>query len=403
MSYINLLIPSFLLFSFLCIQEEGGQLTEAVRRSPHCVILLDEMEKAHPDVLNILLQILEDGMLTDGKGRTVDFKNAILVMTSNVGSSRILELATIQKVRSAVEDDSAGEIDDDVEMDQPDSIDPEMIMSKLQNNPKAMDLMLKSMSDSNLREALKTAIGGSPADLLKAGRENPQIASFLKDLWSELDLNITASTDVSVPKGSSEKSEKQHIPVPVDTTALDSYAEMVQVVKEELQRSLKPELLNRIDEIVVFSPLGDSQLRSISKLILDETIRRARDECDIYLRASDSLVDIILKEGTSANASNQFGARPMRRAVQKYFEDTVSDVIIKGFLTAGDHALVQLATEDGQMLKHPDASAIAIRILRERDGESMLSFVNNQGSGITEVSTNYSFKEMSTPGLNMQS
>jgi hypothetical protein len=92
----------------------------------------------------------------------------------------------------------------------------------------------------------------------------------------------------------------------------------------------------------------------------------------------------------------------MRRAVQKYFEDTVSDVIIKGFLTAGDHALVQLATEDGQMLKQPDASAIAVRILRERDGESMLSFVNNQGSGITEVSTNYSFKEMSTPGLNMQ-
>merc|ERR1712045_554830 len=73
--------------------EEGGQLTEAVRRSPHSVVLLDELEKAHSDVLNILLQIMEDGILTDGKGRTVNFKNSILVMTSNVGSSRILELA----------------------------------------------------------------------------------------------------------------------------------------------------------------------------------------------------------------------------------------------------------------------------------------------------------------------
>lgn len=377
-----------------------------MRRSPHCVILLDEMEKAHPDVLNILLQILEDGMLTDGKGRTVDFKNAILVMTSNVGSSRILELANIQRVRSAVEDDSAGAVDDNLVQGQPGSIDPDMIMSKLQNNPKAMDLMLKSMSDANLREALQTAIGGSPADLLKAGRENPQIASFLKELWSELDFNFTESTDASTPVGSSEESGNQqeswNVPVPADTTALDSYAEMVQVVKEELQKSLKPELLNRIDEIVVFSPLGESQLRSISKLILDETIRRAREECDIYLRASDNLIDMILKEGTSANASNQFGARPMRRAVQKYFEDTVSDVIIKGFLSAGDHALVQLANEDGHVLEQPDTSAIAVRILRERDGESMLSFVTNQGCGITEVSSNYSFKEMSTPQLNMQ-
>lgn len=358
------------------------------------------MEKAHPDVLNILLQILEDGMLTDGKGRTVDFKNAILVMTSNVGSSRILELADTQNLGPAVEDDTSLATDSNKIKGQPNIIDPDMIMSKLQNNPKAMDLMLKNMNDSDFRAALQTAIGGSPADLLKAGRDNPQIAMFLKELWSELDVNFLDS----IVAGSTEASEKQSewSSLQGDTTASAAYAEMVQVVKEELQKSMKPEFLNRIDEIVIFSPLGEGQLRSISKLILDETIRRARDECDIHLRASDKFLDMILQEGTSSNASNRFGARPMRRAVQKYFEDTVSDVIIKGFLSAGDHALVQLAHENDELHHHSQMTSTAVRILRERDGESMLSFVNKQGCGITEVSSDYSLKDRSTPRLNVE-
>merc|ERR1711957_241562 len=87
--------------------EEGGQLTEAVRRAPHSVVLLDEIEKAHKDVLNVLLQVMEDGILTDGKGRTIDFKNVILVMTSNVGSQRILELVGRQRAQRAM--DGGGE------------------------------------------------------------------------------------------------------------------------------------------------------------------------------------------------------------------------------------------------------------------------------------------------------
>ena len=83
--------------------ESGGQLTEAVRKAPHSVVLLDEIEKAHEDVLNILLQIMEDGILTDGKGRTVNFKNTILVMTSNVGSKRILEVAREGETSGAIQ------------------------------------------------------------------------------------------------------------------------------------------------------------------------------------------------------------------------------------------------------------------------------------------------------------
>merc|ERR1712071_228869 len=139
--------------------EEGGQLTEAVRRKPHSVVLFDELEKAHEDVLNVLLQILDEGTLTDGKGRTVSFKNCIFVMTSNVGSQNILKI-------------SRGE------------------------NPTAED-------------------------------------------GSSLGMDMEG------------------------------------VVKSELEKKMKPELLNRIDEIVVFKPLEDEVLIAIAKNILEETVQRA--------------------------------------------------------------------------------------------------------------------------------
>merc|ERR1712157_625709 len=172
---------------------------------------------------------MEDGILTDGKGRTVNFKNAILVMTSNVGSSRILELA---------------------------------------------------------------------------------------NKYAEEKSNGASGND---------KSE---------------YAAMSDVVKEELQYVMRPELLNRIDEIVIFSPLGEKELNSIATLLLDQSIERATEERGIVLSAGSQLLERIIKEG-GVDAS-QFGARPLRRAVQRLFEDTVSDAIIRGFVKEGDAALVDI-------------------------------------------------------------
>lgn len=209
--------------------DEGGQLTEAVRRAPHSVVLLDELEKAHGDVLNILLQIMEDGILTDGKGRTVNFKNTVLVMTSNVGSKRILDVAN--KYNS-----------------------------------------------------------------LNAGG--------------------------------------------VSTDASPEYLEMSNVVKEELQYEMKPELLNRIDDIVVFSPLGAEELSSIASLLVNKTAERANEERGITLSTGPRLLEKIIEEGGLSAA--QFGARPMRRAVQRLFEDIVSDAIIRGFLKDGDSAVVEI-------------------------------------------------------------
>jgi len=252
--------------------EEGGQLTEAVRRAPHSVVLLDELEKAHGDVLNILLQILEDGMLTDGKGRTVNFKNTILIMTSNVGSQKILALSRLE---------SAG----------------------------------RNIHDS--------------------GTEQQQIDSL--------------------------------------------YAKLSETVKESLEASMKPELLNRMDEIVVFSPLSPTDLASITSLILSKTIQRAKAEQNLEISATQALSKKVMEEGSS-NAA-QFGARPMRRAAQRFFEDAVSDALIRGFLKNGDEAVVDLVSDSNDLHQN-----YIVEVRRSSDGKALQVAVDkiSQGIGSTE-------------------
>jgi len=247
--------------------EEGGKLTEAVRTAPHSVVLFDELEKAHPDVLNILLQILDDGILTDGKGRTVNFKNLVLVMTSNVGSQGILDIA--RKFRTTTQE----------------------------------------------------------------------------QLLYESEMNT--------------------------------------FVNEALIQRFRPEFLNRIDEIVVFSPLQSLELEAIAKLILNATIQRAIKECNIQLSPSPSLLNAIIEQG-SIRAS-QFGARPMRRAVQRFFEDTVSDAIVRGFLRDGDIAEVAVLHHDRNMIEIK--SNIQVQITRERDGESLIVKVDQNQGGIDTTSS----------------
>jgi ATP-dependent Clp protease ATP-binding subunit ClpC len=233
-------------------------------------VLLDELEKAHPDVLNVLLQILEDGQLTDGKGRTVNFKNVILIMTSNVGSKRIME---VFKLEAALEnrDDVIGE------------------------------------------DTIQTA-----ADLL--------------------------------------------------------YGKLSDVVKDELEQTMRPELLNRMDEIVVFSPLTNTDLKSIAKLIMDKVVDRAQTEQGLTLTAAPGLIEIVTQEG-SYNAA-QFGARPMRRAAQRFFEDSVSDAIVRGFLQRGDEALIELLPE-----KESDRSHV-VQVCRWSDSKTLEVFVEKVTGGI---------------------
>jgi ATP-dependent Clp protease ATP-binding subunit ClpA len=207
--------------------EQGGQLTDIVRRKPFSVILLDEIEKAHPDTFNALLQIMEDGRLTDSKGRTVDFKNTILILTSNVGS----ELLRRKDI---------GFIED------------------------------KRKSHEEVEIAADKRIFG-----------------ILKD-------------------------------------------------------SFKPEFLNRIDEIVVFTSLGKEDIREITLRMLDKT-RKMLGEQQLTLEVSDKAVDYLVENGYS----EEYGARPLRRLIQTQVENAISSKIIAAETSEGDLVEIDVSPEGG--------------------------------------------------------
>jgi ATP-dependent Clp protease ATP-binding subunit ClpC len=210
--------------------DEGGQLTEAVRRNPYCVVLLDEIEKAHPEVFNLLLQVLEDGQLTDSQGRTVDFRNTIIIMTSNVG------------VRP-------------IELD-------------------------KQLGFRDTRQ------------------------------------------DVNDPK---------------------TYEAMKNRMLEEMKKSFRPEFLNRVDEIIVFQHLQKEEILQIADLYLKRVNEQAVS-LGITIDLSDAVKQLLVDKGYDPN----MGARPLRRAVQRYIEDPLSEEFLLGTFGPGDHVLAD--TEDGEKI-----------------------------------------------------
>ena len=221
--------------------EEGGQLTEKVRRKPYSVVLFDEIEKAHEDVWNILLQILEDGIVTDSQGRRVDFKNTIIVMTSNVGARNITSA----------------------------------------DKPLGFD-----------------------------GRET-------------------------------EADEKAR------------FDRIKQAVLEELRRTFKPEFLNRIDETIVFRQLTEEDIRHIAQRMLEVTGGRMAQQ-GITLLADDEAVTALAKDGFDP----QYGARPLRRAIQNEVEDAVAEQMLEGKLQSGDTARITL--RDGKVTIEKEAPAAQV-------------------------------------------
>ena len=213
--------------------EEGGQLTEKVRRKPYSVVLFDEIEKAHEDVWNILLQILEDGIVTDSQGRKVDFKNTIIVMTSNVGAKNIT------------------------------------------------------------------------ADAARLGFDG------------------------------GEKDEKE--------TEEVRFSRIRDAVMADLKRTFRPEFLNRIDEIIVFRQLTEDNIRQIARRMLDVTGARMAQQ-GITLAADDDAVAELARDGFDP----QYGARPLRRAIQSMVEDAVAEKMLEGELKSGDTAHVRL--KDGKVV-----------------------------------------------------
>ncbi len=206
--------------------EESGQLTEKVRRQPYSVVLFDEIEKAHPDVFNILLQVLEEGRLTDGKGRTVDFRNTVIIMTSNVGA--------------------------------------------------------------NL---------------------------------------ISRDTKLGFVVGDTEEYD---------------YERMKEQVLSAMKKMFRPEFLNRVDEVIVFKALNEQEIRKIVDLQLRKVEERLKDR-DIHLDVSNEVKDLIAEEGFS----REFGARPLRRVIERKLETLLSEKILEGKIAHGD--LVSVSLKDNQI------------------------------------------------------
>lgn len=238
--------------------EEGGQLTERVRRKPYSVILFDEIEKAHPDVFNILLQILDDGRLTDSKGRTVSFRNTVIIMTSNLGSTYLSRLMDEFKPRF------------------------EEIAKRRRE--------IEKLKGKEREEALKK---------LKEDEE-----------WLEREF-----------KEKFEQAKKKVI--------------------DEVKSYFRPEFLNRIDEIVVFHPLMKEHVFKIIDLLIGRLNERLKDQ-GITVELTDRAKELLIEEGFDPI----YGARPMRRAIQKGIETKLSELILKGEIKEGDHILID--AEEGE-------------------------------------------------------
>ena len=208
--------------------DEGGQLTEKIRRKPYSVILFDEVEKAHPDVMNMLLQILDDGRLTDAQGRTVDFKNTVIIMTSNIGARMITD---------------------------------------------------------------KNALG------------------------------FSASTN--------QKEEAQK-----------EYENIKKDVMGELKKQFRPEFINRIDEIIVFHKLTDEDVKQIIDIMLNQLQKRMKEQ-NIELEIDDSVKELIAKKGVDTN----YGARPLKRAIQSVLEDKIAEEILDGKIKPNKEARVLAENE----------------------------------------------------------
>ena len=216
--------------------EEGGQLTDAVRRKPYSVILLDEVEKAHADFFNILLQVLDDGRLTDSQGRTVDFRNTVIIMTSNLGA--------------------------------------------------------------------------------KALHKNSPELGFLAAKKS--DFNVDENKEIE-------------------------FKEAKKSVMDAVKRHFRPEFLNRIDEMIVFHPLTEEDLKEIVTILMSDVTKRL-EERDLQLEISPEAMQLLIKEGSDFT----MGARPLKRAIQRLIEDPVSDLILKG--DAKEGKIIKVDAKDNDLV-----------------------------------------------------
>lgn len=274
--------------------EDGGQLTDSVRRKPYSVVLLDEIEKAHPDVLNILLQILEDGRLTDSQKRLVPFENTIVIMTSNAAADEIQQIIKAEREQGK---------------------DEEKIIETSEEN-----------KDNNKGPRVYQDDYAGAIEFL----ESPIKESFLTDMKKQLSIEFEKSFRTLKEYEFLEKEMKKENP-DLDEKEKISTSNLKTAVLDRLSTMFLPEFLNRLDDVIVFKPLRQDELRQICDIMVNEVALRVKPKL-INLIVDDKVKVRMTKEGYNP----AFGARPLRRLITKYIEDLLSENILKNPLTKGE-------------------------------------------------------------------
>ncbi len=302
--------------------EEGGQLTEAVRTKPYSIVLFDEIEKAHPDVFNIMLQLLEDGRLTDNKGNTISFKNTVIICTSNIGSDIIRE--KLQGAGATPVTIGGGSNGSNQQIPPSISIDPTTGQPVI--TPASAAQQPTATADPTLTTAslipnpgVPTAISDplSPASVNQPGTVNP--------------TQTTAPGQADPPQTGGAASQS----IVDDPAASASYKDLSRILMDQLTKHFRPELINRFDEVVVFEPLTRDNMLQIAKLNIEST-KKMLQEQNVDLQLSDSALAQLAKEGYDP----AYGARPLRRLIQRSIENPIAIYLIDGSLKTGDTVLI---------------------------------------------------------------
>lgn len=274
--------------------DEGGQLTDSVRKKPYSVVLFDEVEKAHPDILNVLLQILEDGRLTDSQKRLVPFENTVIIMTSNAAAEEIQQIIKNnrnQKSDKVNKDDTVNGKDDNT---------------------------------SNTKSEYKDEYSGAIKFL-----ESPITENFLADIQTQLQLEFEKSFRNLKEYELLEKDLQKTGKIKQESTSeQQTLKDLKSAVLERLSTMFLPEFLNRLDDIIVFQPLKPEELRKICDIMIKDVAERVKVK-QIILTVDDKVKSKLTREGYNP----LFGARPLRRLVTKYIEDLISEDILKNPLT----------------------------------------------------------------------
>jgi len=301
--------------------DDGGQLTDAVRRKPYSVVLFDEVEKAHPDILNVLLQILEDGRLTDSQKRLVPFDNTIIIMTSNAAAEEI------QEIMSADREDK--------------KIKVEEIKEETVETP-IVDILKMETEKYNL---LQDDYVGAIKFL-----QSPITENFLLDLKGELGHEFQDSfRNLKDFEKLSKELEKANISLnPNDKKENGVLTKLKSAVLDRLSTMFLPEFLNRLDDIIVFQPLRPDELRKICEIMIRSVSERVKS------KKLDLIVDEKVKIKLTREGYNPlYGARPLRRLITKYVEDLISENLLKNPIgnEKSRTVKIQLTLEDTVILK----------------------------------------------------